>query len=266
VTNVFSHELARRRKPLLIWSTGMVLFMVLCMFKFETLAADAAAMRGIMDQFPQTIQAVFGMSGLDITTLGGYFGVCFLYIALLLTVQAGLLGVSILAEEEQDKTTEFLYVKPIGRAKVITQKLAAGLIDVMALWLVTVVSAWACIAIFATMEGFETTFWLFMGAALLLQIVFFFLGSLCAGLVQNSRSPGRIIATVVFASYVLYVFSKLSDTFEWLRFASVFRYFDAADIIKDQSLNTTYVLIWAGIAVCAAIGTYIFYSRRDLEI
>ena len=264
--NVFMHELKAHRKALIIWSVSVVIFMAMSMAKFGTLSADAEGMRQIMSQFPQTMQAVFGMSGLDITTLGGYFGICFLYIELLLAIHGGLLGVSVLAEEEQDKTTEFLYVKPVGRAKIITQKLMAGLLNIFVLWGVTAASAWVSIEAAASMKGFEKEFMLFMGAALLIQLVFFFVGSLAAGVVKNSRSPGRYLAIAVFVSYVLFVFSKLSDSFDWLKYVSVFRFFDAAELLANKSLNTVYVAICAGIIVVCAVLTYVFYIRRDLEV
>lgn len=264
--NVFTHELKARRKSLIIWSVSVIIFMIMCMAKYDALATDAEAMRQIMNQFPQTMQAVFGMSGLDITTLGGYFGICFLYTEILLAVHAGLLGVTVLAEEEQDKTTEFLYVKPIGRAKIITQKLAAGLVNVLVLWLVTVAAAWASITAVTSTKGFEHEFMLFMGAALLIQLVFFFIGTLSVGVLKSSRSPGRVLATIVFVSYLLFVLSKLSDMFDWLRFVSVFRFFDAADLLANQALNNVYVAI-CGVAIVGCLAaTYVFYTRRDLEV
>lgn len=50
------------------------------------------------------------MNSLGLTTVGGYFGVCFLFVANILVVYSGLLGIVFLDDEERDHATEFLYI------------------------------------------------------------------------------------------------------------------------------------------------------------
>ena len=79
----------------------------------------------LMSQFPRSIQVITGISGFDLGTVSGYFGVMFLYIALLGTIHALLLGSNIIAKEERDKTSEFLFTKPISRSRVINGKIVS---------------------------------------------------------------------------------------------------------------------------------------------
>jgi ABC-2 type transport system permease protein len=135
--NVFWRELRTYRKSVLLWSAGIVLLLVASMAKFNTLTAGGMDVNQLLDQFPATVQAVFGMNGLDITTIVGYFGVLYLYVAVMLAIQAGMMGADMIDKEEQDKTTEFLYVKPRSRARILTAKLCAALVVLVVLNIVT---------------------------------------------------------------------------------------------------------------------------------
>ena len=81
--HIFFRELKSRRISLVIWAAALVAFLLLSMVKYETLSADPKALQTLMSQFPATIQAIFGMNRLDITTVEGYYGILFLYLALL---------------------------------------------------------------------------------------------------------------------------------------------------------------------------------------
>ena len=77
--NLFLRELKSHLKSLFIWSAAIAAFMFMSMAKYTVLAGDAAASQQIMKAFPATLQAVFGMTGLDLTTIEGYYGICFIF-------------------------------------------------------------------------------------------------------------------------------------------------------------------------------------------
>ena len=65
----------------------------------------------------------------------------FLYIAVMGAVHAVILGSELISKEERDKTSEFLYAKPVSRPTALTGKLLAGLTNLIVLNLVTLVSS-----------------------------------------------------------------------------------------------------------------------------
>ncbi len=265
--NVFWHELAIRRKVLLGWMVAMVVFVLTSMAKYQAVAASgSAAIQQMFATFPRTVQAVFGMNGLDLTTVAGYFGVCFLFIVVILAVHAGLTGISVLAEEEQDKTTEFLYVKPRSRRAIITAKLLAGMTMLIAVWAATAIGSLAGIMKFAQMGDFAHDFWLMMAAAALIQLVFFGLGTAAVAMSTHAALYGRIVAIAIFGSYLLSVLAKLSDRFSWVQYGSIFSYFDAADIVHTHRLKLHYVVLCAALSILLLVATLIGYARRDLRI
>ena len=264
--NVFLHELRMRRKSAFIWTISLFLLMVVSMAKFEAITAQGgAAMRDMMKSFPATIQAVFGMNGLDLTTVGGYFGVCYLLLAVALSVYAGLTGVGILAEEEADRTTEFLYVKPRSRTRIITAKVYAGLVLLAIVWGAGVAGSIVGIQKYAQFEGFSDDFWRMMAATGTIAFVFFFTGSAVAAMTRQPGVQGRTIAIAIFGSYLIYVFAKIATAISWIHFASIFSWFDAVDILSTLRLKTHY-LVACGVLIllCLAL-THLCYQRRDLR-
>lgn len=264
--NVFFHELRMRLKGQLGWVFAMVVFMVLSVAKFSTLSSDAGASQALLKQFPATVQAIFGMTGLDLTTLSGYFGILFIYILVILSIHAGMLGSGVLADEERDKTTEFLFVKPRDRARIVTAKWLAGLVYVALQWAVVVASTFVAIQQVAHPGNFASDFWWFMLALAIVQVTMYALGSLAASWTSNVHVPNRLVAIFVFVSYLCFALVKLSPSVDFLKYISVFCYFDAGEIIRTGTLHFAYVVVCAVATIAAIVGTYVFYRRRDLNV
>jgi ABC-2 type transport system permease protein len=265
--NVFLHELRALRKSTVIWSVCVIALMIVSMAKYQTVTAQGGqAMQAMLKSFPNTIQAVFGMNGLDLTTVAGYFGVCFLFLAVMAAVHAGLLGANVLADEEINKTTEFLYVKPRTRMAIITAKLLAGSVCLAVVWGAAAVGSAVGIIKFATFGGFVGDFWICMIALALMQLMFFALGAMAVAISRSATAYGKIVAGIVFGSYLLYVFAKLSPSLGWMHYGSVFSWFDAAYIVSAHALKLHYVVLTLVVAIGALLLTYIVYSQRDLRV
>lgn len=70
--NVFFHELKMRLKGLSIWVISMIALIFASMIKYDSLHESGPAATAMIESFPQTLQAVFGMNGLNLSTVSGY--------------------------------------------------------------------------------------------------------------------------------------------------------------------------------------------------
>lgn len=262
--NVFVHELRSHWRSLVIWALVIIGFMYASMVKYDTFRSSGDAANEIARSMPQTLQAFFGMSGLDIVTLSGYWGICFIFVAVMTAIFGGIKGAGIIAEEANDKTLEFLYTKPISRRNVIAQKLLALLIMVI----VITGAVWAAFVLptlkYAPSETTLVHIHLFTLAAFLIMFVSASLGALFASLMPRSSSGFNLIAFVIATSYFAYALSKLSESLDWLKYISIFRWFDAAAIISDHQLSSGFIILCTIIIVFAWAGVFITYNRREL--
>ena len=79
----------------------------------------------------------FGMDKLNFGTLVGYYAIeCGNVLGLGGAFFASICAAAILCREEKEKTAEFLLMHPVSRIRVITEKLIAVLIQVLALNLI----------------------------------------------------------------------------------------------------------------------------------
>jgi ABC-2 type transport system permease protein len=134
--NIFLRELKANFKSLLIWGGIMILFISMAMAKFSAYEGNPELLE-ILDSMPPALLAAFQMNAFNLTTVTGFFGVCFTYFALLSSVFAVMLGSDIISKEERDKTVEFSLTLPIPRRKLITSKILAAVVNCIAFLLIT---------------------------------------------------------------------------------------------------------------------------------
>lgn len=263
--NILKRELKAHRWGLLFWSIGMVFLVMSGMAKFAAYEQAGQSAAVLLEGLPKTIQVIFGMAGFDLAKASGFYGILFLYIAVMGAVHAVLLGSGLVSKEERDHTSEFLYPKPVSRTSVITSKLLAGLVNLVAFNLVTMASSFYFVDVYGGGETFTEDILLLMTGLFLLQLVFFSLGALVAGTAHKpKRAPGRA-TTIMLIAFVLYYIVNLDENVAFLKYFTPFKYFDAALVMND-GIDPVYVLISLAIVVVATYGTYRFYGSRDLSI
>ena len=129
--NVFIVEMKAHRNVLIIWAVGIIFMVVAGMGKYVALSSSGQSMNDLFAQMPKSMQTLFGIGSFDLSKASGYYGMLFLYLALMATIHAIMLGANIISKEERDKTAEFLFSKPISRNKIITAKLAAAFMNIL---------------------------------------------------------------------------------------------------------------------------------------
>lgn len=264
--NVFLRELKSHWKGLTFWSIGMVLLIASGMAKYDTYQATGQSINQLLDQFPKAVQVILGMTGLDLTTAKGFYGLLFPYIAIMATIHAVLIGSDMIAKEERDKTSEFLLPKPVTRAKIITGKLLAGLINLIVFNIVTTVFAVLMVEYFNKGASVTNDILLLSVGLFLLQLVFFSVGTATAGINKKQKSSASLGAAVLLLTYILSVIASLSDSLEKLKYLSPFKYFEAKDILSSGKLDPAYMTLSVIIIIILITTTYYSYSRRDISV
>ena len=130
-------------KPV-IWSVVMSLLIVIAVAKFAGFA-DNPEMLQVLDAMPQAVLDAMDMQAFNLTTLNGFYGLMFLYFALMGAVAAAMWGSTLISKEERDRTVEFSLVLPVSRSQVITAKALAALAHCAAFVLITGVTRWLCV-------------------------------------------------------------------------------------------------------------------------
>jgi len=265
--NIFFRELKSHRNSLIFWSIGMIALIGASMAKYAAYASTGQSMGELIDQFPKMMQTIFGISGFDLSKASGFFGVIFMYVALMATIHAILLGSDVISKEERDRTSEFLFVKPLSRSYAVTSKLLSGLVNLIIINIVTLVSSIYFTAIVnKTGEPVNKDIMILMAGLFFLQLIFFTIGSAIAGISRKPKSAPGAATTTLLVTFFIYFIVNLNDKLDILKYLTPFKYFDARNLLADGKLDPLYITLSSAIIVVMLISTYVFYNKRDLNV
>ncbi len=264
--NIYWRELKAHRFGVLFWCLGMVALVASGMAKYSAYSAAGTSITAIFSQLPKAVMVVFGLGGFDLTKASGFFGVLFLYIAVMAAIHASLLGSNLIAKEERDRTSEFLYTKPISRAKALTAKLLAGLTIILVFNVVTSLSSIYFVGYFGKTASDNAQILLLMEGLLFVQLIFFAIGSLVAGIVSRPKAAASTATSIMFLTFLIYYLVNFDSGLGFLKWLSPFQYFDASVLLARGHLDPAFVILSTAIVVAAVIATYFFYAARDLSV
>lgn len=259
---IIKHELKQGQKAFWIWTAAIGFMMAICIFMFPEMKNE---MDGVTEMFASmgSFTAAFGMDRLNFGTLIGFYAVeCGNMLGLGGAFFASFIAVSALAKEEKEHTAEFLLTHPVSRTRIITEKLAAVAVQIIALnvivWLLSVASVAAV--------GEEIP-WrdlsLLHLAYLIMQLE---LAAICFGisafLHRGSIGIGLGLATVM---YFLNIVANISDSADFLKYVTPFGYTEGADIVASGSLDGGMMLVGLLLTAAGIAAAYLKYTKKDIR-
>jgi ABC-2 type transport system permease protein len=264
--NIYRREMRASRRSLILWGIGMLMFIAASTGKYSAVSADPAAL-GIFNGLPMGLQAVFGVGSLDFTKASGFYGMIYPYLLLMAAIHASMLGAVILSKEERDRTSEFLYVKPVTRTGVLTAKLLAALTAVVIFNLVTWGSSAWLVSYFGKGEAVQGVIATLMLGMFLVQIIFLSLGIVSAATLKRPKASTGIATGIMLAAYILSIAIDVNDKVDWLKGFTPFQYFDAKLIVgQGQNLGVWYVVLSVALAMAFTVIAYWAFRKRDLKV
>jgi len=264
--NLLFRELKFYRKGLIFWSVGLIALIASGMAKYATMQNTGQSMTDLIAMFPQSIQAIFGLSGFDLSKASGYYGVLFQYIALMVTVHAVLIGVNVISKEERDRTSEFLFVKPISRFRILTSKIVAGMFNLIVINVVTFITSVGLVNYYAKGDSFVGDIAILMVGLFILQLIFFFVGTAVAAIHKNAKTAAPIATSFLLVTFILSFLINVNNKIDVLKYITPFKYFDSHNLMSGGGFDVVFVTISLGIILLCIIATYFVFSRRDLRV
>ncbi|WP_226673866.1 ABC transporter permease subunit [Rossellomorea aquimaris] len=263
--NVYVRELKAHRKSLIIWCIGMIALIGSGMGKYAGYSSSGQSMNDLMAGMPKSLQAFLGFGTLDLSTASGYYGVLFLYILLMATIHAAMIGATIISKEERDKTVEFLFVKPLRRKKIIGIKLLSALTQVGILTLIAGISSLLFVGHYSETPIVEDI-GITMVGMFILQVLFLVIGTAIASYSKQPAKAASFSTGVLLFTFILSFAIDLSEKIEGLKYFTPFKYFEAKNVMYGGGLEFLFVGISLVLIAILAFSTFVFYNKRDLNV
>lgn len=264
--NIFIREMKAHSKSLILWSVGILFMIISGMNKYSYYAESGQSMTDLISKIPESLRAVLGFGNFDVTLASGFYGMLFLYLLVMVTIHASMLGANIISKEERDKTTEFLMVKPVSRSRIITSKLLAALVNVLILNIVTLVLSIIIVDKYSRGEEVTGDILILMIGMLILQVLFLLIGTGIASISKNPKIAASAATTALLVAFILSIVVDMNSKLEGLKYVTPFKYFDAQHVMYGGGLDPVFVILSAVIIAALVCVTYVFYRKRDLNV
>ena len=264
--NIFVREMKVHAKSLILWSLGALIMVVAGMSKYGGSVAADQSMNDLVAQMPESLRNIMGVGTFDLSKASGYYGVLFLYLVLMLTIHSAMMGSNIISKEERDKTSEFIFVKPVSRDRIISSKLAAALVNILILNLVTLISSIIIVGYYNAGEDLTSDILKLMIGMFILQVIFLFIGTAISALSRKPKSSTSIATGILLFMFMLSMAIDIQGKLEPLKYFTPFKYFEAKNLMFGGEFQPTFVVLSILIIGICGFVTYIFYRKRDLNI
>ena len=258
---IFKHEMRQARLSIIIWTASIGILMAICILMFPEMKGE---MDSVSDMFASmgSFSAAFGMDRISFGSLDGFYAIeCGNILGLGGAFFAVFCAVTALAKEEKDHTAEFLLTHPVSRARIITEKLAAVLAQIVIMNVLTLAISVGSMYIVGEEVPWENILLMHM-AYFLLQLE---IGGICFGISAFVRRGGIGIGLgIAVMMYFLNIVANISEKAEFVKYITPFGFSDGADIITSGKIDASMVSIGMALGVIGIIAAYIKYTKKDI--
>lgn len=258
---IFKHELRKNGISLAVWASVIACMLGVCVLVYPEMKGE---MDGLSELFANMggFSAAFGLDKLQFGEFMGFFGVeCGNVLGLGGAFFAALTGIGALASEESEHTAEFLLTHPVSRSKVVLEKWAAVLTQVLILNAAVALVTWAAVAIIGESPD--------ICALLLLWTAYFIMqveiAAICFGIsAYISRGGLGVGLGLAAAFYFLNIIANLTDKARFLKYFTPFGYTDSGNIINEGCLDWKYLAAGLFLTAIALAAAFWHYRKKDV--
>lgn len=262
--NIFTQELRMASRSVITWSVALAALIFVFVSLFSSFAQNAALLNEMMARFPEALLTAFGMNGVDLSTVLGFYSFAFLFSQICLAVQAANYGFSLVSVEEREWTADFLLAKPVARTQILTSKLVAALCGLTFTNIVVWISSLVAISLFRGGRPVETKpLVLLLASIVVFQLFFLTVGLVVSLLVKRIRSVTPYAMALGFGMYLLGAFGDMIGE-SALEKLTPFKHFEPNYIISNSAYDLPLVLISVAVIAISLVGGYVLYARRDI--
>ncbi len=251
------------RKTIIFWSIAIFSIMSLYMILFSSMQ-EVAQIK--LDAMPEQLLQFVGMEDFsDISNYMSYYGMIFGLLVIAISIFATTFSAKIIAQEEKNKSIEFLNGLAVSRHEIYIAKVMCAYIAI----LIIVTSAILSVVICGILNGGDTFVLMdvFASAKITGIIPFIFSAiSFCVVGIKPYLASGLASGIVLFSYLIGYLGELLADKGELLLYASCFNQLSVKNAIAPSKTTLiVYACYIVLMIICLIIGC-LAYQKRDLEI
>jgi ABC-2 type transport system permease protein len=270
-TNMYSKEMKRYKGSFIAWSVSIAVLILMGM-AFYPVLMEGDTLKQLTaffeNPFMKNMMAAFGASWDVMTNVLGFYAIRnATFIMLLGSFFSILLAGKILAQEEREKTAEFLLTKPVTRLEVVRSKLAAFFTYLLLLNIFILLIGFLSLEIFKGESRYRlAAFLAYSFYSFLLMLLFGAIGFFLSLLIKRGRPITNISIGIIVGGYFIDALSKITASADKIGYLSPFKFLDSGVLRPGYGLEWWRVLYFLGISFVLFILTFFIYKKKDILI
>jgi ABC-2 type transport system permease protein len=269
--HIYLTEMKRNRNSILIWGALLAGLILLGMSFFPVIMQGDALkqiqsllespfMKGWMKALGATPEVLSNVLGFYVTRNA-------LFINLIGCFFAIILGGRILAQEEYERTAEFLLSRPVTRAEVMSSKLTVLFTGISIVTIVTLVFGYAGLELFKGNSEYRAIpFLIYTFYSFLLMQAFGAIGLFLSLLSGRARPMNSLGIGIVTGTFFLDMISKFTQAADWVGFASPFKFIDSEVLRPGYGLIWWRVFYFVGLTLGLWALSFVIFRKKDILI
>lgn len=232
---------------------------------FPTFSSQSAALEEMIKTFPESFMKAFNFDMASLNTIEGFLSTeqySFFWPMLVIALTLGFAGTAIAGEVEKG-TIEILLSQPISRTKLFLSRFFAGVYSLLLFAIVSIFIAIPLMEIYKVSYTLNNFFILtLMGFLFGLSILS--LGFCFSSIFSDKNKVYFLTGGLVFVSYALNIVSSLKENLDFLKYGSLFYYFNPSQILLHSELSNISILFFVTLTLAAFITGIAWINKRDI--
>ncbi len=264
--NLFFKEMKRNTISLLLWMFAIALLVSMTMLVYPVFVENQSKVLGMMSILPKGALQFKGISNFtDMLSVLGFYSVNnIIYMMVLGSIFAIVLGSNILLKEEYNKTAEYLLTRPLTRSNIFFSKLSVLLLQILLLNTAATLAGFVGIEVVKDGPFSIRAFLILSLYTLLLNLLFGTIGLFMSTLVKRPKPVTTFGIGLVLVLYFIFTLSKITESISAIGYLSPFKFVKAEAFLPDYSLSFWHLAYFIGISLLLTGMSYRLYSRKDI--
>ena len=265
--NIIVREIRSKLRTFIIWIGIITLFILMYIPFTNQFLEESETMVKFLEKVPKFLLKAFSIDVELFSMPEGIFGsegMSFIYI--LVGVFVSMMAGGIFAKEFEEKTIEYILVKPISRKYLFRQKVLALLIFVLFLSLIFTIGTLAFFKIFVTVGYSQKVLFGFGLYVLTIQIFFSSIAVLLSVIFQRSSLTTSISLGILIFMYFGNALASTIEKIRWLEKICVFHYLPLTDTIVKRQIFGMNALMIIVVSMGILFVSQKIFEREDILI
>jgi ABC-2 type transport system permease protein len=260
-------ELKDHKWQILGYTLASILMLWLYVATFRSSQSSTQQLQELIKAYPKGLLDALGLSDLTLNTVEVYLNAK--HFSLLLPMLAILLALSRaagqVAGEIQSGTMGLLLALPLRRWRIFAAKYTAGLLTIGFFTAASVFSVIPLAAAYDIPTHFPTLFKAWVLMVLFMWAVYAASLAVSAWLSEAGR-VNAVMGAVLVLSYAAHIGALIVEQVDWLKYGSIFYYFNTREVLANGQIMTSSVAVFSGIIIVGSAIALWRLSRRDMSV